>query len=158
MELNIDAIRAVLYYIKDNIEYDENHNRVGKQYFTKSDIIKGIVPTKDYASNDVAYSIELLLDSDYINLLEPVKRDSCGNLIMVKIRGLTMEGHEFCLQTENPTIWNAVKDRAIKTGHTGLRKIGEFSSGLALALMKDPHALDNFIEGTKHIVHMFSGM
>lgn len=160
MELNINAIREVLKYIEDNIQYDDNHTRTGKQYFMKSDIINGIKPTKQYTSNDVAYSIELLiLEGDkYIDLVEPVKRDASGRLLMVKIRGLTIAGHEFAEQTKNKTIWNAVAKHAKKAGFLSLNALAAFTAQLSMAMMTDPNALNNLVEGIKNTSHIIPGM
>lgn len=157
MELNIDAIRAVLQYIKDNTQY-ENNNRVEKKYFIRADIVKGVPQSDKYTSNDIAYSIELLLDTDLIKLLaHPVYLPS-GQLQMVKISRLTIEGHSFLEKTKNPTVWEAIKGRAKATGEFSLKAICKISAELGIAMLKDPNALNNFIEGTKNIIHMIPGM
>lgn len=47
MELNIDAIRAVLQYIKDNTIY-ENNIRIGNGYFLRRDIVNGVPMSDKY--------------------------------------------------------------------------------------------------------------
>lgn len=153
MELNIDAIRAVLQFIKDNTVYEEGR-RVGKQYFTQGDIIRSIPETSKYSSNDIGYSIELLLETDLIQLSEPVKYGPTGELYLVKIRKLTMEGYSFLEQTKNPTIWEAVKGRAKATCNFSLKTICGIAATLGTQMMADPNALNNFIEGTKNTLHM----
>lgn len=160
MKLNINAIREVLKYIEDNIQYDDNHTRTDKPYFMKSDIINGIKPTKHYTSNDIAYSIELLVleKDEYIDLVEPVKRDASGKLTMVKIRGLTMAGHEFVEQTRNKTIWNAVSKHAKEASFFSLKTLGAFTAQLSAAMMTNPNALNNLAEGIKNVSHIIPGM
>lgn len=153
MELNIDAIHAVLQFIKDNTIY-ENGRRVGKQYFTQGDIIRSIPETSKYSSNDIGYSIELLLETNFIQLSEPVKYGPTGELFLLKIRNLTIEGYSFLQQTKNPTIWEAIKNRAKATGKYTLTGIGTMAATLGTQMMVDPNALNNFIEGTKNTLHM----
>lgn len=160
MKLNINAIREVLKYIEDNIQYNDDNTRTGKQYFMKSDIINGIKPTKQYTSNDIAYAIELLIleGEKYIDFVDPVKRDVSGKLAMVKIRGLTIAGHEFVEQTRNKTIWNAVSKYAKEASFFSLKTLGAFTAQLSAAMMTDPNALNNLIEGIKNASHMIPGM
>lgn len=153
MELNFDAIRAVLQFIKDNTIY-ENGRRISKQYFTQGDIIRGIPETSKYSSNDIGYSIELLLETDLIQLSEPVKYGPTGELFLLKIRKLTIEGYSFLDQTKNPTIWEAVKGRAKATCKYTLSGICGIAATLGTQMMADPNALNNFIEGTKNTLHM----
>lgn len=153
MELNIDAIRAVLQFVKDNTIYEAGR-RVEKQYFTQGDIVRGISETSKYSSNDIGYSIELLLETNLIQLSEPVKYGPTGELYLVKIRKLTIEGYSFLEQTKNPTIWEAVKNRAKATGNFSLRTICSIAATLGTQMMADPNALNNFIEGTKNTLHM----
>ena len=157
MELNIDAIRAVLQYIKDNTIYD-NNIRIGKGYFIRGDLIKGIPESDKYTSNDIAYSIELLLDTDLIKLLAPPTYLPSGQLQMVKISRLTIEGYSFLEQTQKPKIWEAVKERAKATGSFTLKNICGIAGTLGVQMMADPNALNNFIEGTKHMIHMIPGI
>lgn len=157
MELNIDAIRAVLQYIKDNTQY-ENNNRVEKKYFIRGDIVKGVPVSNKYTSDDIAYSIELLLDTDLIKLLAPPTYLPSGQLQMVKISRLTIEGHSFLEQTKNPTVWEAIKGRAKATGRYTLQTICTAAGTLGAQMMLDPNALNNFIEGTKNMIHMIPGM
>lgn len=157
MELNIDAIRAVLQYIKDNTHY-ENNIRINKGYFTQIDIIHGVPDSDKYTSNDVAYSLELLFDTNLLQFLESPKYLPSGRLNFVKIRGLTIEGHSFLEKTKNPTIWEAIKTKAKKTGEFSLKAICDAATLLGAAMMADPNAANNFIEGTKNLGHIISGM
>ena len=157
MELNIDAIRSVLQYIKDNTQY-ENNIRVEKCYFTQRDIIHGVATSDKYTSNDVAYSLELLFDTNLIEFLFRPTYLPSGKLQMVKISRLTIDGYTFLEQTKNPTIWEAVKERAKATGMFALNEVCKISAALGVAMLKDPNALNNFIEGTKNTIHILSGM
>lgn len=157
MELNIDAIRAVLQYIKDNTIY-ENNIRIGNGYFLRRDIVNGVSMSDKYTSNDIAYSIELLLDTDLIKLLAPPTYLPSGQLQIVKINRLTIEGYTFLEQTQKPKIWDAVKDRAKTMGNFTLKNICGIAATLGTQMMTDPNALHNFIEGTKNAAHIISGM
>lgn len=157
MELNIDAIRAVLQYIKDNTTYSGSL-RTGKQYFTQREIIKDIEPTKQYTSDDIAYSIELLIDTNLIQFVEPVKFGPTGELFMVKIRRLTIEGYSFLEQTQNPTVWEAIKIKAKATGQYSLKGLATLGATLGTAMLTDPNAIQNFIQGTQNVAHMIPGL
>lgn len=157
MELNIDAIRAVLQYIKDNTIY-ENNIRIDKKYFTQRDIIHGVPTSNKYTSNDVAYSLELLFDTNLIDFLARPTYLPSGQLQMVKISRLTIEGYSFLEQTQKPKIWEAVKGRAKATGNFTLKNICGIAGTLGAQMMFDPNALNNFIEGTKNMIHMIPGM
>lgn len=156
MELNIDAIRAVLQYIKNNTIYSGS-SRTGKQYFTQREIIRGIEPTKQYTSDDIAYSIELLIDTDLIQLVEPIKFGSAGELLMVKIRRLTIEGYSFIEQTSKPEVWEAIKTKCKSAGYFSLKAITAAAS-LGTAMLTDPNAIQNFIQGTQNAVHIIPGL
>ena len=127
MEFNIDAIRAILQYIKDNTKY-ENDTRIEKVYFIQGDIVKGVPESVKYTSNDIAYSIELLLDTDLIKLLTPPTYLPTGQLKLVKINRLTIEGYSFLEKTQNPTVWEAVKNRAKAVGEFSLKGDGPYPS------------------------------
>lgn len=71
------------------------------------------------------------------------------------IIGLTWSGHIFLDNIRNDTIWNAVKEKSKKIGKVSITALASAAGGLANAMMTDPNALNNFLQGIDNIGKMF---
>lgn len=74
---------------------------------------------------------------------------------MARIIGLTWKGHELLDSIRDNTVWNAVKKKAVK--YSGL-SISALSNGTKIpgsALMNNPNAIQNFLDGVNNIGNMF---
>ena len=150
MRLNADYVRDILLYIENNLGYDEysnNHKEIGygkllcDEYFI------------NYDKQELTYALELLIKSGFIDLAaKPNIHD--GNINIARIIGLTWNGHELLDNIRDNTVWDAVKKKAAK--YSGLSISALFSGAKALgsALMTDPNAIQNFLDGVNNIGNM----
>ena len=150
MRLNADYIRDILLYIESNLNYDEFSN-------THKEINHGKLLRDDYFTNydkqELTYALELLIKSGFIDLADrPNIHD--GNINIARIIGLTWNGHELLDNIRDNTVWDAVKKKATK--YSGLSISALFSGAKALgsALMTDPNAIQNFLDGVNNIGNM----
>lgn len=78
-----------------------------------------------------------------------------GNINITRIIGLTWKGHEFLDNIRDNTVWNAVKEKASKFGGLSISALFNGAKFLSSALMTDPNALQNFLQGVQNISKMF---
>ena len=127
MKLNNDAVRAVLIYIENNIKYKPGGTFEHDKYLTQYDIVNGVKSFPEFTKDDVRYAIEQLLHTNYLDLIGNPVYDVDGNLMLVKIKGLTFEGSNFISDMRNDNIWNKVKSRAEKLGLNSIITLGEIA-------------------------------
>ena len=68
------------------------------------------------------------------------------------IVGLTWNGHQFLDNVRNDTVWNAVKEKAKQYGQFSIKTLASAAGSLSVALMNDPNAIQNFLQGVGNIV------
>jgi len=146
MKFNPDATREVLLYIEKTLNYDNE-----KPYIEQWDIISNIKECKLYSKNDIQYSIEVLLTTNFLNLVQKPLYSPDGELIIVKIKGLTFEGCNFLDNIRKPEIWSVVKKKAKSLGVYSINTLGFAGAELGKALLTNPTALQNFMEGLENI-------
>lgn len=152
MELKEEAVRAVLISIKDCAKENDD----GKiKPFNYTSAIEKIEDSKDYSKAELYYAFELLYKENiYFNIIGNPSYDHNGNLNYVKLRGLTISGHDLCKNLENPSVFQAVKEKAKKVGGFGIKTITSTCAAVATALMNDPNSINNLVEGVKNITGM----
>lgn len=149
MKLNHDYVRDILLYIENNIGYKDSSNpnshkmiRFGK--FFENDIFE------NYNKEELKYALELLIKEKFVECSkEPHFVD--GNLMSANIIGLTWNGHALLDNIRNDTIWNAVKEKSKKIGKVSITTLASTAGTLANAMMTNPNALDNFMQGIANI-------
>lgn len=151
MRLNHDYVRDILLYIEKNLGYDEFYN-------THKEIHHGKLLCDEHFANydkqELTYALELLIKSGFIELAaRPNIHD--GNINSARIIGLTWNGHELLDNIRDDTIWNAVKEKSKKIGKVSITALASAAGGLANAMMTDPNALNNFLQGIDNIGKMF---
>lgn len=146
MEFNPDAVRETLLYIENSLNYDND-----EPYITHFDIINNIKECKLYDKNDIRYSIEVLLTTNFLNLVQNPVYSVDGELIMVRIKGLTYSGCNFLDDIRKPEIWSIVKKKAKSLGVYSINAIGFAGAELSKALLTDSNALKNFMKGLENI-------
>ena len=146
MRLNNDAVRAVMLFIEEKL--NENYCNY---YITQDDIISEINDCKLYNKNDIAYAINILLSTDFLDLVERPKYGVAGELLLVKIRGLTFNGCNFLDDIRKPEIWEAVKKKSKIVGEASIRALSIAGADLSRSLLTDSNALHNFLEGVDNI-------
>ena len=152
MELKEEAVRAVLISIK-NCAKESDDGKINP--FSYAAAINKIEESKDYSKAELYYAFELLYkEGIYFNIVGNPSYDHNGNLNYLKLRGLTMNGHELCKNLENPSVFQAVKEKAKKAGGFGIKTIASTCTAVATALMRDPNSINNLVEGVKNITEM----
>lgn len=151
MRLNNDAVRAVMLFIEEKL--NENYCNY---YITQDDIISEINDCELYNKNDIAYAINILLSTDFLDLVERPKYGVAGELLLVKIRGLTFNGCNFLDNIRKPEIWEAVKKKSKTVGETSIHALSIVAANLSEKLLTDPNALHNFLEGVDNIKNLLT--
>lgn len=153
MTLNPDALREVLLCIENEIQYTGRgyeHNR----YLNQGEIAS-LVDCKDITEDEIKTAVEILLTTNYLDLVEPPKFYPTGDLAYLKIKGLTMDGYNFLNTIRKKPIWEAVKKGACLSGVTSIKALSCAAAKLGEALLSDPEALNNFIQGFDNIKSIF---
>jgi len=149
MKFNPDATREVLLYIEKTLNYDNE-----KPYIEQWDIISNIKECKLYNKNDIEYSIEVLLTTNFLNLVQAPLYSPDGELILVKIKGLTFEGCNFLDNIRKPEIWETVKKKAKIFGGLSIKSLSIAGAELSKSLLTDPNSLQNFLSGIDNIKNL----
>lgn len=146
MRLNNDAVRDVLLYIENilNEDYDSN-------FITNWEILNGIDECKLYKKEDISYAIEVLLTTDFLNLVHRPVYAPDGNLLKADIKGLTFSGCNFLDNIRRPEIWEVVKKKANFIKMNSISALAFAGSELAKSLLTDPNAIQNFLQGIDNI-------
>ena len=154
MKLNHDYVRDILLYIEENLYYEDSQSATPNKHQEISD---GQLLCDDYFKNhnkqELAYALELLLQEGFIACAERpyfVK----GNLQIARIIGLTWSGHTLLDNIRNDTVWNAVKQKSKRIGGVSIIALANAAGALANAMMTDPNALNNFIQGINNVGNM----
>lgn len=151
MKLNNDAVRAVMLFIEEKLNESYcNH------YITQDDIISEIRNCNLYNKNDIAYAINILLTTDFLDLVEHPKYGVTGELLLVKIRGLTFNGCNFLDDIRKPEIWEVVKKKSKIVGEASIRALSIAGADLSKNLLTDPNALHNFLESVENIKNLLT--
>lgn len=152
MKLNHDYIRDILLYIENNLDYENPSN---PRYH--DELLFGKLLSDDsfdkYNKEELTYTLELLLKENFIECTKP-PRFAKGGILSADIVGLTWSGHELLDNIRNNTIWNAVKERANKVGKVSIAVLANTANTLASAIMANPEALNNFLQGVDNIGKM----
>ena len=101
--------------------------------------------------SELMYALEQLVHEKFILWAEP----PCfvnGNLEFVRIIGLTSKDHDFFDNIRNDTVWNAVKEKSKKVGKVSIKAMASAAATLATAMLTDPNAVQNFMNGAQNLV------
>lgn len=151
MKLNADYVRDILLYIEKNLGYNKSSN-IHKE-ITNRELISDDSFT-NYNKQELTYALELLIKSGFVELASrPNMHD--GNINMARIIGLTWTGHELLDNIRDNTVWNAVKKKAVKYSGLSISALSNGAKILGSALMNDPNAIQNFLDGVNNIGNMF---
>lgn len=78
-----------------------------------------------------------------------------GNINMARIIGITWTGHELLDNIRDNIVWNAVKKKAVKYSGLSISVISNGAKIFGSALMNDPNAIQNFLDGVNNIGNRF---
>ena len=154
MRLNIDYVRDVLLYAEKNLDYEDSQSKTPTQHKELTDWqITGDESFNNYDKQELTYAVETLVKSGFFDLAAtPIIRN--GNLYNARIVGLTWAGHELLDNLRNPTILEAVKERAKKTGGASIGIIAKAAEAMGIAIMTDPNAIENLKQGLLNLSQM----
>ena len=154
MRLNIDYVRDVLLYAEKNLDYEDSQSKTPTQHKELTDWqITGDESFNNYDKQELTYAVETLVKSGFFDLaVTPIIRN--GNLYNARIVGLTWAGHELLDNLRNPTILEAVKEQAKKTGGASIGIIAKAAEAIGIALMSDPNAIENLKQGIINLSQM----
>lgn len=155
MKLNHDYVRDILLFIENYLDYkdtDSANPHVHRE-ITNGQLILD-EQFSNYNKSELSYALEKLIQAGFISYVGDLTLIG-GNLRFVRINGLTWIGHSFLDDIRNDTIWNAVKEKSKNVGKVSITALAGAAGGLANAMMADPNALNNFLQGINNIKSIF---
>ena len=154
MILNYDCIRSILLFIEENIGYKDKNSDVPhiREDMLYTSILKNEYFNKYKNIEELAEAMEKLIEEGFLKCKSIPKYNNDGDLIYVRITGLTWSGHELLDNIRNDTIWNAVKEKTKKVGKVSIKAMASAASALGTALLTDPNAVQNFMNGAQNLV------
>lgn len=117
MKLNHECVRDLLLTI-ESLEYGESltlHNYAQKPLLSK------------YEDVDIVYTAERLLEAGFIN---GIVRRLTGNNVILKINGLTWDGHQFLDNIRDVEVWEKTKKAASKVASTSLTILADIAASV----------------------------
>lgn len=155
MRLNADYVREILLFIEKELDYEDYDSETPYKH---KEIADGQLVCNSYFDSydkqELSYALELLIKEDYIELAGAPTMHN-GNILFARIIGLKWRGHELLNNIRNDTVWNAVKKKASKFGGFSISTLFSGAKFLTSALMKNPNAIQDFLQGIDNIEKMF---
>ena len=151
MKLNYDCIRKILLYIEANSGYEPNTTIY--KIIQPREISKAL-RSDGFDNEEITYAIQLLFEEGYLNIDRKPVYGTNNTLFNIDITSLSWRGNELLNNIRNDTAWNAVKERCKKVSVGSIKVISDITGALGTAMMTDPNAAQNFIEGTKNFFQM----
>nr|WP_185911977.1 DUF2513 domain-containing protein [Clostridium sp. Marseille-P7770] len=151
MKLNYDCIRKILLYVEANSGYEPNttiYKIIQPREISKA--LRG----NDFNDEEITYAIQLLFEEGYFNINRTPVYGPNNTLFNIDITSLSLRGNELLNNIRNDTAWNAVKERCKKVGVGSVKAISTITGALGTAMLTDPNALQNFIDGTKNMLNI----
>lgn len=100
MRINYDCIREVLMRLEDIIVLDKDLE------FNDVDLDELCAELPDYKKQDVAYSLLMLDEAEYIHA-NIIGAD--GGIVNILVSGITFEGHKYLDTVRSSPIWEETK-------------------------------------------------
>ena len=119
MKLDHDCIRDLMLKIEDATTL--------KTPFYSSEGLNG------YSSDEVVYTIERLIEADYLNATE-IK--TIGSIPQYIVKSITWEGHKFLDNIRDHGVWTKTKSVLSKFSSTSIGIVGNVASQVVTALIK----------------------
>lgn len=151
MKLNYDCIRKILLYVEANSGYEPNTTIY--KIIQPKEISKALCDDK-LTDEEITYAIQLLFEEGYFNVDKKPVYGQNNTLFDIDITSLSLRGNELLNNIRNDTAWNAVKERCKKVGVGSIKVISNVTGALGTAMLTDPNALQNFIDGTRNIFNI----
>lgn len=153
MKLDFDCVRDILLYVEENSGYRDIDSVVPQKHkeIPHASIIENSRFSK-YNKEDVVHTLELMIKEGLFDFASKPIYDSNNDLAYARIIGLTWSGHELLDNIRNNTVWNAVKEKTKKVGKVSIKAMAGAASALATAMLTDPNAVQNFMNGAQNLV------
>ena len=128
MRLNYDCIRDILFYLENNLNFDDGLRwpRVSMQ-----DIFEGL-SDRNYTLPDIAYS---LLKMDEAGLIQGHAQSANNELVFYIVSAITYDGHEFISKIRSDTVWKKTKGVLSKIGSASVSIISSVAAKVLTELI-----------------------
>lgn len=153
MKLNFDCVRDILLYVEENSGYQDNDSDMPNKHkeIPHARIISDSLFSK-YNKEDAVHTLELMIKEGLFDFVSKPIYDANNDLSYARITGLTWSGHELLDNIRNDTVWNAVKEKSKKVGKVSIKAMASAAATLATAMLTDPNAVQNFVNGAQNLV------
>ena len=152
MRLNHDYVRDILLFIEKDLDYKDSSNPNYRDELPFGQLLVSDKFSK-YNKEELTYALELLTKEGF-NDCAKNPYFVRGSLMQADIIGLTWSGHQLLDNIRNDTVWNAVKEKSKKFGKFSLNTLATCAGQLTIALMSNPNAVQNFLDGVNNIGNM----
>lgn len=146
MKLNPDCIRDTLLYLEDNLGYTDSQTSMEHIEISIAYATTEISRTCSYSEEDVQYSIEKLLEIDFIRA-KAVSHDKSGYIVSGKIDDITWSGHNFLNNIRPNSIWDATKAGASKLGLMSVHALSSISTKIVETVVTNPDIINKIVMG-----------
>lgn len=100
MKLDTDLIRDILLWCEGKLPDKERSYQASE------------IEIKDYTSDQILYHVELLVDGEYLNVIESSTHSGVDYFIKI----LTYDGAQFLEIIKSNTVWKKFKEKAKELG------------------------------------------
>lgn len=151
MRLNNDAVRGVLMYLGENLNYLDSYDDVPHEHET---MVMGVIANgavTNYSENETlfnyeqaVYATEQLIKEKYLQTARI--KEVNGDILFVQVSDITWKGQELLKAIENQDIWNAVQKESQKRGVYALDILANIAKQIGIATLTTPNAINNIIQ------------
>lgn len=113
MKLNQECIRDILLYIEENLTY-ENW------------IEASSLPLDKYSSEELIYTVEKLIEADFLNC--STSHYIGSSLPAIRIKSITYSGHQFLDNIRDDKVWKETKSIVSKVSSVSIQIISDVAS------------------------------
>lgn len=149
MKLNAEAVRDVLLYLEQNLEYNDTEYEAQKiiEPISVQTLVKVLTPSKHYTDNEVRYAVKKLWENQMIHA--KVSTGTHGNFLNFQVLDITWSGHEFLNNVRPQTIWEITKDKASKLGGMSIKMLSFLSSTIIQAVASNHELIQSIVNNLK---------
>lgn len=151
MRLNNDAVRGVLMYLGENLNYLGSYDEIPYEHET---MVMGVIANgaiTNYSENETlfnyeqaVYATEQLVKEKYLQTTRLIENN--GNMMFVQVSDITWKGQELLKSIENQAIWNAVQKESQKRGVYALEILANIAKQIGIATLTNPNAINNIVQ------------
>ena len=155
MSLNHNAIKAILQVIDAKTDYTSESTFTHKEYFTNGTLLKYV---KEFdttlSTKDIKIAIEILIQTNLVNLVEVPLYMPNGDLKMVKIHSLSADGHEFLDSIKNESVWKVITGFIKEHGTMSLKSMISLAGKLSVLYVTDQSTFNEYVHNAKMLWQM----